>query len=177
MAPATAYERGLIVPRCSPPTLGRILEWMAQFSASHHRDLMRGMVSELDSIADPAERRRFAIGAIAAIIRLALSGYRRVAVHTLYEGPSVRYLWRGLLPGTYITLVVGSATLIQVCGLSFLLGLPWTLVSVVFPFGMPGSLEQVVFVLGIGVNAIVLYLIGAALDRRRLERTLEASTA
>ncbi len=41
------------------------------------------MVSELDSIADPTERRRFAIGAIAAIIRLTLSGYRRAAIRAL----------------------------------------------------------------------------------------------
>ena len=33
------------------------------------------MVAELDSIADPAERRRFAVGAVAAVVRLALSRY------------------------------------------------------------------------------------------------------
>jgi hypothetical protein len=32
------------------------------------------MVAELDSIADPAEQTRFALGAIAAIARLVLSG-------------------------------------------------------------------------------------------------------
>jgi lipopolysaccharide export LptBFGC system permease protein LptF len=39
------------------------------------------MVAELDSIADPAERTRFALGAIAAVVRLALSGYGRSTVH------------------------------------------------------------------------------------------------
>jgi hypothetical protein len=38
------------------------------------------MVSELDSIADPFERRRFALGAIAAILRLALSGHKEATV-------------------------------------------------------------------------------------------------
>ena len=81
MAPATPHERDLIVPRRSPLTLGRFVERMAELSAPRHRDLVRGMVSELDSIADPSERRRFAVGAIAAIVRLALSGHRATAVH------------------------------------------------------------------------------------------------
>jgi lipopolysaccharide export LptBFGC system permease protein LptF len=83
VAPATAHERDLIVPRRSPLALGRIVERMAELSAPRHRDLVRGMASELDSIADPAERRRFAMGAIAAIVRLALSGNRGTAVHAL----------------------------------------------------------------------------------------------
>jgi lipopolysaccharide export LptBFGC system permease protein LptF len=65
-----------------PLTLDRIVERMAELSAPRHRDLVRGMVSELDSITDRAERTRFAAGAIAAIIRLALSGYRGAAVQT-----------------------------------------------------------------------------------------------
>jgi lipopolysaccharide export LptBFGC system permease protein LptF len=48
---------------------------MAELSAPRHRELVRGMASELGAIADPAERRRFAMGAIAATLRLALSGY------------------------------------------------------------------------------------------------------
>src|SRR5690606_1212006 len=36
----------------------------------------RAMLSELESIADPAERRRFAAGAIAAVVRLTLSRYK-----------------------------------------------------------------------------------------------------
>jgi lipopolysaccharide export LptBFGC system permease protein LptF len=38
------------------------------------------MMAELDSISDPAERARFALGAIAAIARLVLSGYGRASV-------------------------------------------------------------------------------------------------
>ena len=45
---------------------------MAALTAPRHRDLARAMAAELDSIADPAERRRFAVGAVAAIVRLAL---------------------------------------------------------------------------------------------------------
>lgn len=63
-----------------PFSLVRILEYMVGLSGPRHRDLARAMVSELDSIADPAERRRFAVGAIVAIVRLALSGYRVTAV-------------------------------------------------------------------------------------------------
>jgi lipopolysaccharide export LptBFGC system permease protein LptF len=54
---------------------------MAKRAAPRHRELMRGMVSELDAIADPAERRRFAVGAIAAIVHLALSRYSGHHVH------------------------------------------------------------------------------------------------
>jgi lipopolysaccharide export LptBFGC system permease protein LptF len=39
------------------------------------------MLSELESIADPAERRRFAVGAIAAIVRLTMSRYRGSPAH------------------------------------------------------------------------------------------------
>ena len=180
----------------------RILAWMAQLSAPHHRDLIRGMVSELDAIADPAERRRFAIGAIVAIIRLALSGYRRAALHALCGDAPMCYSWRRLLPGTYVALLVGSIALVLGCSRFWgcgawidlvrpvlmpvpkVLGLPWTLLNLpgVLPIlrsWMPNSLpyELIVFVLGIGVNAIVLYLIGATIDRRRLESTLAASTA
>jgi lipopolysaccharide export LptBFGC system permease protein LptF len=54
---------------------------MANLSPPRHRDLVRAMASELDSIADPGERRRFAVGAIVAIFRLALSGYQGTTVH------------------------------------------------------------------------------------------------
>ncbi|MEX1184912.1 MAG: LptF/LptG family permease [Gemmatimonadota bacterium] len=64
-------------------TLGRIVVRMAKLSPPRHRDLVRGMVAELESIADSAERTRFALGAIAAIARLALSGYTRTTVHAL----------------------------------------------------------------------------------------------
>jgi lipopolysaccharide export LptBFGC system permease protein LptF len=65
--------------------LGRILERMAKISARRHRDLVRGMSAELDSITDPAERARFALGAIAAIARLSLSCYGRAAIQ--FVGP------------------------------------------------------------------------------------------
>jgi hypothetical protein len=59
---------------------------MAELSP-RHRELMRAMASELDSIDDPAERRRFAVGAIAAIVRLSLSGYGGSTVEA--PGPCV----------------------------------------------------------------------------------------
>jgi lipopolysaccharide export LptBFGC system permease protein LptF len=65
--------------RRSPFSLGRIVEGMAKLSPPHHRELVRGMLAELDSIGNPAERRRFALGAIAAIARLAVSGSIRLA--------------------------------------------------------------------------------------------------
>jgi len=69
------------MPRRSPITLGRIVEGMARLSPPRHRELVRGMLAELDSIVDPAERTRFALGAMAAIARLVLSGYSRTHVH------------------------------------------------------------------------------------------------
>jgi len=68
------------MPRRFPLMLGRIVQRVARLSPPRHRELVRGMVAELDSIADPAERTRFALGAIAAIARLALSGYGRSTV-------------------------------------------------------------------------------------------------
>lgn len=68
--------------RRSPFSLGRIVEGMAKLSPPRHRELVGGMLAELDSIGDPAERRRFALGAIAAIARLTVSGYRRLTVPT-----------------------------------------------------------------------------------------------
>lgn len=71
----------MIGPRRSPFTLDRVVERMAKLAPPRHRDLARGMVAELDSIADPAERTRFAVGAVAAIARLALGGYGRTTIH------------------------------------------------------------------------------------------------
>jgi lipopolysaccharide export LptBFGC system permease protein LptF len=48
---------------------------MAALAPPRHRELARAMVAELDSIADPAERRRFAVGAMAALLRLSLSSF------------------------------------------------------------------------------------------------------
>ncbi|MGH8429961.1 MAG: LptF/LptG family permease, partial [Solimonas sp.] len=53
--------------------LGRIFARIAKLSPPRHRDLVRGMVAELDSIADPA-----------------LSGYTRNTVHTLGRFVGVR---------------------------------------------------------------------------------------
>ena len=49
------------------------------------------MVAELDSIADPAGQTRFALGAIAAIARLVLSGYTRAATTSLRTGGTMRF--------------------------------------------------------------------------------------
>lgn len=84
------------MPRRSPLALDRIVERMAKLSPPRHRELARGMVAELDSIADPTEHTRFALGAIAAIARLALSGYirtirapgRSVGVREPEDGPN-----------------------------------------------------------------------------------------
>ena len=63
------------MPRLSPLALSRVVERMARLSPPRHRELVRGMLAELESIVDPVERRRFALGAMAAIARLVLSGY------------------------------------------------------------------------------------------------------
>ena len=52
--------------------LSRFVEKMSALLALRHRDLARAMVAELDAIEDPAERRRFALGAIVAIVWIAL---------------------------------------------------------------------------------------------------------
>ncbi len=59
--------------------LGRMIERMARLAPPRHRELIRGMIAELDAITDPAEQARFALGAVAAIARLSLS--RRVVGH------------------------------------------------------------------------------------------------
>lgn len=67
----------MILPHRFSAALGSVVERMAKLSPPRHRDLVRGMVAELDSIADSGERTRFALGAIAAIARLVLTGYSR----------------------------------------------------------------------------------------------------
>ena len=64
-------------PRLS---LGEVVERLAVLAAPRHRDLVRAMVSELDAISDPAERRRFAAGALLAIARMALRRYGALAL-------------------------------------------------------------------------------------------------
>jgi hypothetical protein len=73
MAPASAHPGDLIVPRHSTRILGRIVEGIARLSPPCQHDVVQGIVAELDSIADPVERTRFALGAIIAIARLVLS--------------------------------------------------------------------------------------------------------
>lgn len=53
--------------------LDRILRWMAALVASHHQDLVRGMLAELAAIPHVAEHRRFAWGAFFTVARLACS--------------------------------------------------------------------------------------------------------
>jgi hypothetical protein len=81
----------VIVPRRSTLLLGRIVERIATLSPPRYRDLVRGMVAELDSIADPAEQTRFALGAIAAIARLTLSGYARPTTTSVRPGGTMRF--------------------------------------------------------------------------------------
>lgn len=81
------------MPRRFPVALGRIVERMAKLSPPRHRDLVRGMMAELDSIADPGERTRFALGAIGAITRLAVGGFSRTTVHA--PGRFVSVSFRG----------------------------------------------------------------------------------
>lgn len=66
------------MPRRAPLSLRRIVEGMAKLSPPRHRELVRGMVAEFDSIGDSVERRRFGLGAIAAIALLAVSAYCRL---------------------------------------------------------------------------------------------------
>ncbi|MGE0159023.1 MAG: LptF/LptG family permease [Gemmatimonadales bacterium] len=61
--------------------LARIVERLARLSPPRHRELVRGMSAELAAITDPAERARFALGAVAAIARLSIRGY----VHALAQ--------------------------------------------------------------------------------------------
>jgi hypothetical protein len=81
----------VIMPRHFALMLGRIVERIARLSPPRHRDLVRGMVAELDSIADPAEQTRFALGAIAGIARLVLSGYTRPATTAVRTGGTMRF--------------------------------------------------------------------------------------
>ena len=74
------------MPRRSTLMLGRIVERIATLSPPRHRDLVRGMVAELHSIADPAGQRRFALGAIAAIARLVLTEYTRPTTTSVRAG-------------------------------------------------------------------------------------------
>ena len=54
--------------------LRRIIKRLARLAPPAHRDLVSGMVAELDAISDPREQKRFALGAVVAVLRLVLSG-------------------------------------------------------------------------------------------------------
>jgi hypothetical protein len=71
--------------------VGRIVERIVKLCPPRHRDLVRGMVAELDSIADRAEHARFALGVIAAIARLVLSGYTRPTTTPVGTGSTMRF--------------------------------------------------------------------------------------
>lgn len=58
-----------------------IVNRMEKYAPPRHRELVRGMVAELDSLSDSAEQERFARGAIAAIARLALGECGRRVIH------------------------------------------------------------------------------------------------
>ena len=66
--------------RRSPPMLGKVLGRLGRVSPACHRDLVRGMVAELDSVADGSDHARFAAGAIVAIARLTLREWSRATV-------------------------------------------------------------------------------------------------
>ena len=57
-------------------SLSLLVASVARLAGRRHRDLVRGMISELEAITDRSERRRFALGAIAAIVRLSVRGLR-----------------------------------------------------------------------------------------------------
>jgi lipopolysaccharide export LptBFGC system permease protein LptF len=80
----------MMMPRRSNHLLIRIVARMARLSPTRHRDLVQGMLAELDSIVDPAERRRFALGAMTAIARLALGGHIQSAVRASSAFAGVR---------------------------------------------------------------------------------------
>lgn len=87
------------MPRQRPFLLDRIVQGMARLSPPRHRDLVRGMLAELDSIGDPPERRRFALGAITALARLAVTGYGRLTVPSPDRFVTARHPWDGVQRG------------------------------------------------------------------------------
>jgi hypothetical protein len=105
--------------------LRRIVERFARLSPRCHRDLVQGMVAELDSIADPAERTRFALGAIRALVRLALRWIWRPSTTSQGTDGSLRFLLkRGrrydksyfAMVGLALLPALGLTLLIQIIG-------------------------------------------------------------
>jgi lipopolysaccharide export LptBFGC system permease protein LptF len=72
---------------------------MGKVSPQCHRELVRGMVAELESITDRGDCRRFALGAIAAIARLTLRAHSRTAVDAAGRLLGVNMPEGGLNPG------------------------------------------------------------------------------
>lgn len=68
-----------------PPhlSLRPLLVRAARLSPSRHRELVRGMLAELDAISDPAEQTRFALGALRAIGRLTVRASSQSTLESL----------------------------------------------------------------------------------------------
>ncbi len=80
--------------------LRRVVEALASACPPRHRDLVRGMLAELDSIRDPWERTLFALGAIVAATRLALTASARgSAIPRIFGGPPMPTISSGRLLG------------------------------------------------------------------------------
>lgn len=105
------------MPRTSSSALRRVVESVATLTPPRNRDLVRGMVAELESIHDPLERIRFALGALVAVVRLAVRGHGRAAITAILGGPSMstipsrRLLGRHALPFA-VSLVALTALLL-----------------------------------------------------------------
>jgi lipopolysaccharide export LptBFGC system permease protein LptF len=88
------------MPTPSFHVLRRVVEALARACPPRHRDLVRGMLAELDSIRDPWDRTRFALGAIVAAARLAWSGsVRGSAIPSMLGGPPMPTITSGRLLG------------------------------------------------------------------------------
>ena len=88
----------MIVHAHNHSRVARLITALARFTAPRHGDLVRGMVAELESIPDPVERRRFALGACAAVARLSA---RHVASRSV--SAAARWIYPAApLPGAHL---------------------------------------------------------------------------
>lgn len=87
------------MPSRNPITLCRIVERLAKFAPLPHRELVQGMVAELNTITEPSERTRFARGAIAAIAHLSVREYSRAFVQALGRSIGVGQPFDGIHAG------------------------------------------------------------------------------
>jgi lipopolysaccharide export LptBFGC system permease protein LptF len=101
------------MPRRSSHALGRIVKRMEKLSPPRHREMVQGMVAELEVLADPAERTRFACGAIATIARLALIEYGRTFVNAPGRFAGVRESDNGANPGGSFMSMVTTRQLLR----------------------------------------------------------------